>query len=243
MTQRPAPRIPSEVAAIERAVRAVAARLTDMLRAVRPGATADDVLALANVRPGSALAVGDAVADLAINAGLPLGDRSSRPFAPGDLVTIDLAAPFGGVWGDLADAVVVPGPGDEQALGFLQVARNLTRRLATTLVPGRLWSEVVSSWRAEVQAAGLEVVPGFAGHGIGADLHEHPAAPYAAVEGGPPGPQDDFTLRPGLVFTVEPVLRSGCARWVTWIERVVVIGSSGARCLGAGWDDLSPLGA
>jgi methionyl aminopeptidase len=51
---------------------------------------------------------------------------------------------------------------------------------------------------------GLGIVTGFVGHGIGRHLHELPKAPAWWSPGGPP----DFTLKPGLVLAIEPIVTS-----------------------------------
>ncbi|MCC6283795.1 MAG: M24 family metallopeptidase [Phycisphaerales bacterium] len=249
MTRRPAPKTDAEIRAIEQAAVSVEHCVRRLLASARPGVCPRDILALVPFAPGSPLAADDRTASVAVNNALPLEEVGSTPLEAGDLVTIDFAARIGGVWADLSDAVVITearedlAAGTDPALGFLRDARRATAGLASAIVPGRLWSDVVAEWRSGLGRSGLTVVPGFAGHGVGAGLHESPVAPYGDASGGPVAPDSDFTIRPGLVFTVEPVLRSPCGRWATWIERVVVVERCGARALGGGWDDLGPRGA
>ena len=55
---------------------------------------------------------------------------------------------------------------------------------------------------------GYSVVYDWGGHGIGKSLHEDPSVPHRG-EGG-----HGLALRPGMVFTVEPMINAGGPDWV-----------------------------
>ncbi|MEM5774782.1 MAG: M24 family metallopeptidase, partial [Anaerolineaceae bacterium] len=55
-------------------------------------------------------------------------------------------------------------------------------------------------------AHGYGIVKEFGGHGIGRDPHESPFVPHHGQAG------TGIELRPGLVFTIEPMLNAGSDR-------------------------------
>ena len=70
--------------------------------------------------------------------------------------------------------------------------------------PGLRWSEIARGIERIAIDRGFTVAVDFVGHGIGRELHESPQVPcalYASyLERG------DFTLRPGMVLAIEPMV-------------------------------------
>lgn len=134
--------------------------------------------------------------------GLP-GDRIVRD---GDILTIDLALGLNGWCADAAGATVV-GRAPSARRALLEGSLRAVRAGIAAIRPGVRWSRVAAAVRNAAAAEGLALVPGFGGHGVGRGLHEPPAAPFLieGEAGQTPTPGQDFTLRPGMVLTVEPV--------------------------------------
>jgi methionyl aminopeptidase len=69
------------------------------------------------------------------------------------------------------------------------------------------WSDVATEMAAYVRDQGFSVVENFVGHGIGRNMHEDPQVPNFST------PQyrrnHDFSLEPGLVIAVEPMVNMG----------------------------------
>src|SRR5690606_24903973 len=57
------------------------------------------------------------------------------------------------------------------------------------------------------EGKGYSVVREWGGHGVGRSLHEEPSVPHVGPAGY--GPR----LRPGMVFTIEPMINEGGAEW------------------------------
>lgn len=123
----------------------------------------------------------------------------------GDALTVDLAASVDGWCADAARTVLMPGTDDRTA----RLAQAASQALATAISlvrPGVQWSTIAARVAADARAAGFTLVRGYDGHGIGRALHESPRA--WLHDAAPPTPPD-FTLWPGMVFTIEPVLTMG----------------------------------
>jgi methionyl aminopeptidase len=138
-----------------------------------------------------------------------------RIFREGDIATIDCALRLDGWCADAAIGVAV-GEIDPPRRRLLEGAGRVLQAAIAASRPGIWWSEVVAAAARAADAEGLWLLPDFAGHGIGRTLHELPAAGFeltlrgTAERSGSRGAAGlDFLLRPGMTFTVEPVLTPG----------------------------------
>jgi methionyl aminopeptidase len=143
-----------------------------------------------------------AVACVSVNEELPGAAPGERVIRDGDLVTIDLAVRVRGWHADGASTRVV-GQGDRDREAFMEVGQVAFKGLLAELGPGVSWGVCREAFERAIGGAGVSIVADHAGHGIGRRLHEEPALPYV------PSPADEIRLRPGMVFTVEPVLCRG----------------------------------
>jgi methionyl aminopeptidase len=71
------------------------------------------------------------------------------------------------------------------------------------------------------ESQGYNVVYDWGGHGIGRSLHEDPSVPHRGPGGR--GPK----LRPGMVFTVEPMINAGRPDWVLLRDGWTVVTADG----------------
>ena len=131
--------------------------------------------------------------------GVP-GDQS---LLEGQIVGIDVAARFQGWCADAALTVPV-GQIDDRRRRLIDAVDDLLETAIDLIRPGVRWSSIARVMQDLALGAGYGLVEGFAGHGIGRDLHEAPAVPShmtAGLQG-----RSDFTLRPGMVLAIEPSL-------------------------------------
>ncbi|GAA2045119.1 type I methionyl aminopeptidase [Agromyces tropicus] len=138
------------------------------------------------------------------------GIPGDRPFAPGDLVSVDGGAEVDGWNGDAAFTVVLPDPArPELVLARRRLADAADRALwagVAALAQARHLNEVGEAIEASVEASGpYGILEGYGGHGIGRAMHEEPSVFNHAVRGR--GPR----VRPGLVVAIEPMITSGDA--------------------------------
>lgn len=140
----------------------------------------------------------------------PPGPRRLRE---GDVFTIDAALRLNGWCVDAARCGMVSGESARVAhhdqIELPHTAKRLLAALIEAMVPGRRWSE---AWVAAMQAcrADARVIPGFAAHGVGRELHEAPAIEICTDPvGHAPLPRQDLVLRPGMVLAIEPILMAG----------------------------------
>ncbi len=254
-------RSPREVDAISAAAHALGEILAEVRAACVPGATGLQLDALAArliadagaqplfskvTREGAPPYPG--VSCVCVNEQVVHGVPSTRPIREGDLVTIDIGLAINGWCADMAASVMVGVCAVETA----RLAHSVSRaaELASEFVrPGVRWSAVARAMREVASRAGLSVVPGYIGHGIGRSLHEPPRLPLMSLTGGDlMGTEEDLALWPGMVISVEPTFALGDPRVRTlddgWTvvtadgapacheERMLAVTSEGCRVLG-----------
>ena len=122
----------------------------------------------------------------------------------GDIVTLDVSARVGDWCGDVAWTFVVGrGAVRADADRVRSAAFAACRAGVAHCVPDSRVGDVAAAMSAAAASFGCQVVPDFAGHGIGRHLHEAPAVSPRGI----PGMGE--RLVPGLVLTVEPVVVLG----------------------------------
>jgi methionyl aminopeptidase len=131
------------------------------------------------------------------------GMPGDRRILEGELVSIDCAAALDGWHADAAISVVA-GRADATRARLVTAVHDLLDTAIDLVRPGLRWSRIATILQEVALDAGYGLVEGFAGHGIGRRLHESPAVP-ASLTPGLRG-RSDFTLRPGMVLAIEPVL-------------------------------------
>jgi methionyl aminopeptidase len=134
------------------------------------------------------------------------GVPGDRPFRDGDIVAVDLGCRFGGWCADSAETHVV-GRGSRAGHRLVDTTRAVLEQAIEEIARRETWREVVERIEPFLERSGFRLVDVVFGHGIGREMHEPPqvalslhSTVYDFV---------DFDLRPGLVFTIEPVLTTG----------------------------------
>lgn len=144
----------------------------------------------------------DGVVCTSINHEVVHGIPGARVLRDGDLLSLDIAAIYGGYHGDAAITVGV-GTISSQASHLLKVTETALALAISLATPGRHLHDIGASVQMYVESEGCSVVRGLVGHGIGRSMWEEPQVPnYRQDTRGP-------VLRPGMVFTIEPMVNAG----------------------------------
>ncbi len=214
---------PEQVLAMRRAGLVVADALAAVTAAARPGATTDDLDAVAAEVLRSAGATSSflgyhgypKVLCASVGAEVVHGIPGPRVLVEGDVLSVDFGAVVDGWHGDSAVTVLVGGaqahdPADVELVdttrdalwaGIAALARGLASggRLG---VVGDAVQDLVEA-RAAQGRPPLAIVEGYVGHGIGTAMHQAPEVlNHRSRSRGP-------KLRPGLCVAVEPMLSRG----------------------------------
>ncbi|NBB84346.1 MAG: type I methionyl aminopeptidase [Alphaproteobacteria bacterium] len=135
-----------------------------------------------------------------VTHGIP-GERRLRA---GDIVNIDVTVILDGWHGDTSRMALV---GDSRVPVKARRLVDATWRAMmagiTAIRPGATLGDVGHACQRTAEAAGFSPVDAFCGHGIGRVFNDAPQVMHV----GRPG--NGVVLRPGMVFTVEPMLNAG----------------------------------
>ncbi len=149
--------------------------------------------------------------------GLPDG----RVLREGDIVAIDIGLKHKGFCGDACVTYAV-GAVSQKAKNLLAVTEECLRRGIDEARAGRHLSDIGAAIQARAERAGYSVVREWGGHGIGRSLHEDPSVPHVGpARQGP-------VLRPGMVFTIEPMINAGGPEWKLLKDGWTVITADGS---------------
>jgi methionyl aminopeptidase len=130
------------------------------------------------------------------------GFPSKTPLVEGDIVGIDIGARLDGWYGDACVTYPV-GRISPEAGNLMEVAEEAMWRGIRAAQAGQRLGDVGAAIQTYVEANGCSIVREWTGHGVGEKLHEDPSVPHF----GKPG--TGILLRPGLIFTVEPMVNAG----------------------------------
>ncbi len=136
------------------------------------------------------------------------GIPGERILNAGDLVSIDTACRLAGWCADSAWTFAV-GPIDENKQRLLSVCQQVLELAIAEAGRQKRWSAVAALMSDAVHKAGFSVVEDLVGHGIGREMHEDPQVPNYVSES---LRQADFSLEPGLVLAIEPMINAGSNR-------------------------------
>src|SRR5579883_1104990 len=128
------------------------------------------------------------------NGAIPHHVPGTRAFEPGDLVTIDCGARFGGYHADMTRTVAVGEPAGWQR-EIHEVTREAQAAGIAAARPGADVGDVDAAARDRIAAAGYgENFSHGLGHGVGLQVHEAPTIGYGRTG----------TLRERVPITIEP---------------------------------------
>ena len=154
------------------------------------------------------------------------GIPDDRPLADGDIVNIDITVFHQGMHGDCSRTVAV-GTIDEASRQLISVTEQALTAGIQAVVPGVPVSAIGAAIADVVRPFDYGVVRDFVGHGIGEVFHMDPQVPHYHDR------RASFILRPGMTFTIEPMINQGDHRHRLWPDNwtaVTVDGRRSAQC-------------
>jgi methionyl aminopeptidase len=151
------------------------------------------------------------------------GIPDARPLEDGDLVKIDVTAYIGGVHGDTC-ATFRCGEVDEAGRLLSERTHEALVRAINAVRPGRqvnIIGRVIDSY---AKRFGYGVVRDYTGHGVHTAFHSGLVIPHYDE------PAYDTVIRPGMTFTIEPMITLGTGDWHMWDDGWTVLTADGSRC-------------
>lgn len=186
-----------EVTQMRRAIAVTEKALDATLEQVEPGMTERELASLVRLEllraGGEALAFAP-IAVTGPNAASPHATPGERAIRPGETVIVDCGASVGSYAADITRTFVV-GAWEPELARVHEVVRAANRAGRQAARPGVPAEAVDAAARAVIEQAGYgEQFIHRTGHGLGLEVHE---PPYIVAG-------NQRTLKPGMIFTVEP---------------------------------------
>ncbi|MCG5534948.1 type I methionyl aminopeptidase [Ectothiorhodospira mobilis] len=130
------------------------------------------------------------------------GIPGERQLKDGDILNIDITVIHEGYHGDTSRMFMVGKP-SVKARRVVEVAHEALWRGIREVAPGVRLGDIGHAIQTYVEAQRCSVVREYCGHGIGREFHEDPQV----LHFGKPG--EGLELRPGMTFTIEPMVNLG----------------------------------
>jgi methionyl aminopeptidase len=151
------------------------------------------------------------------------GIPDSRPLEDGDIVKIDVTAYIHGVHGDTC-ATFLCGEVDEQTRLLTERTHEALVRAINAVKPGRQVNVVGRVIESNARRFGYGVVRDYTGHGVHTSFHSGLVIPHYDE------PAYDTVIKPGMTFTIEPMITLGSGDWYMWDDGWTVLTADGSRC-------------
>ena len=130
------------------------------------------------------------------------GMPADKPLRDGDIINIDVTLILDGWHGDSSRMYFV-GEVARKAARLCDITYESLMRGVTAVKPGRTTNAIGAAIQSFAEAERCSVVRDFCGHGLGRVFHDAPTILHY-VE-----PSYDVPLRPGMLFTIEPMINLG----------------------------------
>jgi methionyl aminopeptidase len=130
------------------------------------------------------------------------GIPGERKLEDGDVLNIDVTVILNGWHGDCS-RMYCAGPPSTKARNLIDVTYQALLQGVAAVRPGATLGDIGHAIQAYVESHRFSVVRDFCGHGIGRRFHEAPNILHFGRAG------DGPVLKPGMFFTVEPMVNAG----------------------------------
>ena len=146
---------------------------------------------------------------ISVNECICHGIPDLRPLRDGDIVNLDVTVFKEGVHADLNETFLV-GACDADSKNLVRTAFETLRVAIANVKPGMLYRDLGGHIDKVARANKCSVVTSYCGHGIGTLFHCAPNVPHYKKN------KAVGVMKPGHVFTIEPMINRGRSGDVTW---------------------------
>lgn len=148
------------------------------------------------------------------------GIPDERILKEGDIIGIDIGLKYKGWCGDACVTFPV-GKVTPRVQRLLDIGQEGLHKGIEAATAGGHLNDIGDAIHGFADSKGVSVVREWGGHGIGRSLHESPSVSHVRQPGN--GPR----LRPGMTFTIEPMINEGTFEWILLPDGWTVITADG----------------
>ncbi|CAE6420649.1 unnamed protein product [Rhizoctonia solani] len=198
--------------------------------AIRPGITTDDLDAIVHEETikrdayPSPLNYRNFPKSLctSVNEVICHGIPDQRKLEEGDIINLDVSVYYKGYHADLNETYPV-GKVSEESQKLMQTARQCLDAAIAICKPGTLFRDLGKVIEPTAKAQGCSVVRSYTGHGINDLFHPAPTILHYAKN------KSVGTMRPGMCFTIEPMINLGTWEDDHWPDNWTCVTVDGKR--------------
>lgn len=153
------------------------------------------------------------------------GIPDQRVLLDGDILNLDVTLYHGGFHGDLNETYYVGSRAlaDPASVRVVETARECLDQAIQLVKPGMLFREPGTVIEKHAKSRGCSVIKTYCGHGINQLFHCAPNVPHYAKN------KAVGTAKPGMCFTIEPMISLGTHRDKTWPDDWTSVTQDGSR--------------
>ena len=153
------------------------------------------------------------------------GIPDQRVLLDGDIVNLDVTLFHGGYHGDLNETYYVgkKAVADQDTVRVVETARECLDQAIASVKPGMLFREPGNIIEKHAKSRNCSVIKTYCGHGINSLFHCAPNVPHYAKN------KAVGAAKPGMSFTIEPMISSGSYRDKTWPDDWTSVTADGSR--------------
>ena len=156
------------------------------------------------------------------------GIPNDKPLKNGDIVNLDITVIKDGWHGDTSRMFVVGGETSILAKRLVEVTFECMWLGIAQVRPGARLGDIGAAIQHHAERHGFSVVREYCGHGVGRKFHEDPQVLHYGKAG------TGIELKPGMIFTIEPMINAGRAATSVLPDGWTVITKD--RSLSAQWE-------
>jgi len=158
-----------------------------------------------------------------INEVICHGIPDARPLQDGDIVNIDISVYYKGYHGDLNETYCVGTKVDDNSKKLIKTTYESLMLAVQHVKTGNYFREFGDIITKHVTKEGFSVVRSYCGHGIGELFHCAPSIPHYSKN------KAIGQLKPGMIFTIEPMINAGSWRDELWPDDWTAVTADGKR--------------
>lgn len=155
------------------------------------------------------------------------GIPADKVLKKGDIVNIDVAVIKDGWYGDTSRMYFVGEP-SIRAKRLVDITYASMVAGIKTVRPGATLGDIGAAIQRVAEDAGFSVVREYCGHGVGQVYHDDPQVLHYGIPG------TGTVLKPGMIFTIEPMINAGKAATSVLSDGWTVVTKD--RSLSAQWE-------
>ncbi|KAI9139420.1 peptidase M24, structural domain-containing protein [Paraphysoderma sedebokerense] len=156
-----------------------------------------------------------------VNNVIAHGIPDSRQLENGDIINIDITVYKNQFHADCSSTYLI-GDVDPPGQKLVEVTKQALEAAINVCRPGAKFAEIGRAVHRIASANFFAISPSFCGHGIGRQFHTLPLV-YHHLNNG------STIMKPGMTFTIEPILCQGTYKHVIWPDGWTVVTKDGGR--------------